>query len=286
MKVKDINPFVRQALVSRLTSSNKADVFNKIRTVDCRLFYISDGFGKMRFENEVYPLSKGTVVLFNAGTPYVWEVESVDYYAVNFDYTHNFSNVKQSFHPISDSLFLRTDIIDNQRFDDEELLNKPLVLKYAPEFEDDIKKIVTEYLIGNDYSELYISTLLKLLIISCVKKKKSTLESEKEKTSDNVKQIIEYIGKNYSKEISYQTLKEKFNFNPSYLNRIFKKHTGSSVYNFILNYRLNIAMEILRTQNLFVNEVARLCGFSNPYHFTKAFTKHTGVSPTEYKRNV
>ena len=45
-------------------------------------------------------------------------------------------------------------------------------------------------------------------------------------------------------------------------------------------------MEILRTQNLFVNEVAQLCGFTNPYHFTKAFTKHTGVSPTEYKRKV
>lgn len=286
MKLKDINPFVRQALVSRLTSSNKTDVFNKIRTVDCRLFYISDGNGKMRFEDEVYPLSKGTVVLFRAGTPYMWEVECLDYYAVNFDYTQDFSNIKQSFHPISDSLFLQKDIIDNRTFDDEELLNKPLVLSFAPEFEENIKKIVTEYLIGNDYSEMYISTLLKLIIINVIKKKKLILDADKEKTSTNVKQIIEYISKNYSKELSYQTLKEKFNFNPSYLNRIFKKHTGSSVYNFILNYRLNIAMEILRTQNLFVNEVAQLCGFTNPYHFTKAFTKHTGVSPTEYKRKV
>ena len=107
-----------------------------------------------------------------------------------------------------------------------------------------------------------------------------------DKTNTLVKKIIDYISNHYSNELNYETIEKQFNFNPSYLNRIFKAHTGKTLHEFILQYRLNTAMEILRTQTIPVNHVASLCGFTNPYHFAKAFRKFVGVSPSEYRNQT
>ena len=284
MLFEEINPFIRQALSAQLTKHNKADTFNRIKTVDARLFYIIDGNGKMRFQDKTCDLRAGTVVLFSAGTEYTWEVDSVSYHAINFDYTQSFSHIRKTFHPISASTFTNANIIERPYFDDCPLLNEPLILPCAPVFENEIKRIVTEYLISDSYERILNSGALKTLIPKIVRQVATSRTVADEKTTATVKRVVEYIGTHYAEEITYQTLADEFHFNPSYLNRIFKAYTGKSVYAFILEYRLQTAMEILRTQNLFVNQVSLLCGFPNPYHFTKAFTKFTGFSPTEYRR--
>ncbi|MBQ7879818.1 MAG: helix-turn-helix transcriptional regulator [Clostridia bacterium] len=283
MLFEEINPFLRQALSAQLTKQNKTDTFNRIKTVDARLFYIVDGSGKMRFKNKTCDLRAGTVILFSAGTEYTWEVDAVGYYAINFDYTQNFSHIRQTFHPISATAFTDADIIERPHFDDCPLLNEPLILPYAPAFENEIKRIVTEYLIGDPYARILNSGTLKTLIVTAVRQAAAPRTVTDEKSTATVKKVVEYIGKHYAEEITYQTLADEFHFNPCYLNRIFKAYTGKSVYAFVLHYRLQTAMEILRTQNLYVNQVSLLCGFPNPYHFTKAFKKFTGCSPTEYR---
>ena len=283
MLFEEINPFVRQALGAQLTRHVK-DTFKEIKTVDGRLFYISAGQGKMRFDCGTYDLQPGTIILFGANTPYTWEINSVNYYAINFDYTQNFSYIKRTFHPISTKQFLQSCVIESITFEDEPLLNSPLVLPCVPEFEKNVKRIVTEFLIGNEYAYVLTSALLKSLIVEVVRKKKMSVNNFHTKAIDIVQRIIEYIDNNYATEITYETLSKEFHFNPAYLNRIFKAYTKNSLHNFILQYRLNMAMEILSTQNLPVNQVASRCGFSNPYHFTKAFRKFSGVPPTEYKK--
>ena len=74
-----------------------------------------------------------------------------------------------------------------------------------------------------------------------------------------------------------------FHFNPSYLNRIFKENTGDTLHNFLVRYRINLAMDLLHTTNLPVNEVASTVGFSDIPHFIKSFKKSTGKTPGEYR---
>ena len=284
MFFEEINPFLRQALSAQLTKQNKTDTFKRIKTVDARLFYIIDGKGKMRFQNKTCDLRAGTVILFSAGTEYAWEVDAVSYYVLNFDYTQAFSHIRKTFHPISAAVFTNADIIERPHFSDCHFLNEPLILPYAPALEDEIKRIVTEYLIGDAYARVLNAGALKALIAKIVRQAAAPRTIADEKATATVKRVVEYIGKHYADEITYQTLADEFHFNPCYLNRIFKAYTGKSVYAFVLHYRLQTAMEILRTQNLFVNQVSLLCGFPNPYHFTKAFKKFTGCSPTKYRQ--
>ena len=284
MKIQNINPFVRQALSSRLTKQNKKDTFNRIRPADCRLFYIRDGSGQMRFQNAAYPLGTGTVVLFGAGTEYVWEPnEFLDFYVINFDYTQNFSHVTTPFHPMHTEQFSEKDIIENPFFEDEPLLGEPLVLSFAPEFERRIGRILTAFLIGDEYSATLTSGLLKQLIAETLQKKKAATADHPSRSTGAVKEVIEYVSQHYMEELTYEKLTDLFHFNPSYLNRIFKAHTGKTLHEFLLQYRLQSAMELLRSQSLSVKEVATLCGFTDPYHFTKAFKKYTGLPPSRYK---
>ncbi len=285
MLFKEINPFIRQALTAQLTKQNKTDTFNKLKTVDARLFYIIDGNGKMRFKNKSCDLHADTIILFSAGTEYTWEVDTINYYAINFDYTQNYSHVQKTFHPIKSNFYIDADLIERPYFKDVTILNEPIILYNASAFEVEIKKIVTEYLINDAYAQTINSGTLKTIIAKIIRLVNSHCLNADKKTTSTIKKVVEYIGNHYNKKINYQTLEKEFNFNPSYLNRIFKEYTGKSVYAFILQYRLQTAMEILRTQNLYVNQVANLCGFPNPYHFTKAFKKFTGLSPTEYREN-
>ena len=286
MFLENINPFVRQALHAHLTKKNINDTFNKIKSVDNRLFYITDGHGKMRFENETYDLEKDSLILFSADTPYVWEINYISYYALNFDYTQTFSHIKDTFHPISANRFTSNNIIEKCIFEDCTLLNTPIVLSHVSEFEKYVKQIANECMFKDEYSDHLTSALLKALIINVVKRKNMNMINAGDKTNTLVKKIIDYISNHYSNELNYETIEKQFNFNPSYLNRIFKAHTGKTLHEFILQYRLNTAMEILRTQTIPVNHVASLCGFTNPYHFAKAFRKFVGVSPSEYRNQT
>lgn len=55
MKFSDSQPFVRKALLGRLDSSKKNDLFIKLKTKDSRLFYILSGSGSIKIEDLEYP---------------------------------------------------------------------------------------------------------------------------------------------------------------------------------------------------------------------------------------
>lgn len=283
MRLSEINPFVRQSLVGQINQNTEYDLLNRLKTRDCRLFYIVSGYGKMEIENEVYNIQPGSTILFQSGTEYLWDVNEIKYYTVNFDYTHNFEHINQTFHPVHTESFFEDDIFEQINFDDYSELNHPIVLQNASSLENRIQLLTTEYYIGGMCCDLLLSTLLKSLIVSIVKlnNEKKTLHTTKEITL--VRNIIEYISTNYSQKITNPDIATKFNFNPSYINRVFKKHAKVSMHDFLLTYRLNMAMELLRTQNTSIQDIAKMTGFEDIPHFTRTFKKRTGKTPKEYR---
>lgn len=282
MKFQAIEPFVRQALVGNLDKDNSYDVNTKIKTVDCRLFYIISGSGRMIIEDTAYPIAPGTAVLFSAGTEYVWEIEAVKYYAVNFDYSSSFSHIKRTFHPIHSELFDESQLIERPAFEDMEILNAPIVLGGVPALEQVTSQITTEYFMGGNYGDALLSALLKSAIITMVRISEKENTPKENTASHLVRAVISYINVNYESNVSNEDIAKEFNFNSVYLNRIFKSHTGSSIHEFLINRRITAAMEMLRSQNISVGETAKKCGFGNLYHFSKTFKKRTGMTPSDY----
>jgi YesN/AraC family two-component response regulator len=67
---------------------------------------------------------------------------------------------------------------------------------------------------------------------------------------------------------------------------LFKAYTGKTFVNYLTDYRISKALEMLMDPNIQVREAAELAGFDNGNYFSKVFKKRTGMSPAEYRRRA
>ncbi len=97
--------------------------------------------------------------------------------------------------------------------------------------------------------------------------------------------VKNYIKDNYHQPIKISELAEKYNFTRSYLYSFFKKEYGVSPKEYLLNYRIDKAKQLLADTavSLTVKEVAFAVGFEDPLYFSRVFHKKNGVSPTKFK---
>lgn len=104
---------------------------------------------------------------------------------------------------------------------------------------------------------------------------------------DYIDFVKKYISLHYMDHISLNEVAEIINLSRSYLSTLFKKEVGISFTQYLIDFRLNRAIEILHKEKLPLTIVAEMVGYANYADFSKIFTKHKGVSPTIYaKKNI
>ena len=99
-----------------------------------------------------------------------------------------------------------------------------------------------------------------------------------------VRMIKEYIGEHYSENITLSDIADIVFLNPAYLSAMFKKETGQTLTQYLIDVRIDKAKEMLRNPEKSIGEIACLVGYQDERHFSKLFSKMTGVKPTEYRR--
>ena len=104
--------------------------------------------------------------------------------------------------------------------------------------------------------------------------------------SSKIKKALEYIHYNYSRDLSLEEIASEVDLNTSYLSRLFKEETGTSLMNYINRYRIEKAIYLLRSSGLKAYEVAELVGYNNVEYFNSQFKKIIGRTPTEYRNSV
>ena len=98
-------------------------------------------------------------------------------------------------------------------------------------------------------------------------------------------EILSYIRSNvYDSELmKIDNLAETFHMSPNYINNFFKKETGESIRQYILNYKLLISEFRLKNTSAPISEIAFQLGFNDESHFTKTFKKKHQLTPKEYR---
>ncbi len=97
-----------------------------------------------------------------------------------------------------------------------------------------------------------------------------------------VAHAIDYIHKNYA-QTSVSELADYIGINRSYLTSIFKKLTGVSPQEYLLNFRMEESAKLLAESNLPVKTIASSVGYDNPLTFSKTFKTRFGCSPQNYR---
>ena len=108
-------------------------------------------------------------------------------------------------------------------------------------------------------------------------------------TVDDTKQepindTIHYIKNNISKNISLDVLADIAKMSPFYYAHCFKKQTGFSPIEFVINTRIDYAKALLVRTTKSVEEIAYMAGYSSSSSFITAFMKRTGISPKQYRK--
>lgn len=101
-------------------------------------------------------------------------------------------------------------------------------------------------------------------------------------SNNYVKQVENHIHAAYMEKITVEQIAQELNLDRRYLSWLFKKETGQTIQQYLINVRLEAACLSLR-EGRSVQEAALLCGYEDVSNFSKMFKRHYGQSPAHWK---
>lgn len=97
----------------------------------------------------------------------------------------------------------------------------------------------------------------------------------------------DYIRKNYQRDqLSVREIAEAACLSTAYACTMFKSETGTTINQFISNYRVEKAKQLLADPRLKITDIAAQLGYSDSNYFGKSFKRLVGLSPSEYREKV
>ncbi|MBR6643303.1 MAG: AraC family transcriptional regulator [Lachnospiraceae bacterium] len=117
----------------------------------------------------------------------------------------------------------------------------------------------------------------------------NSAKTEQNKTrpqQDYIEQMKRYIEYRYAEDVKISELAQHCGLNRSYMTKCFTESVGISPKEYLVQYRIRKAKELLAKEELSVSNVAYTVGYSDPLAFSKMFRKKEGVSPLEFREKL
>lgn len=148
---------------------------------------------------------------------------------------------------------------------------------------DFLKKIVFALQKKAENTDMELFSLLLNIVFLCNEfydeQKENHVNSN---IPDIVKRTLEYIFENYNQKLSLEQLSKNANCSIAYLCRTFKKYTQMTIYQYIVNIRINNAKIMLENGETVTN-ACYFSGFEDCSNFISTFKKIVGITPFKYK---
>lgn len=112
-------------------------------------------------------------------------------------------------------------------------------------------------------------------------------QKERESSTRAVAQrIMQYIEQNYEKELSLKTIAAALHYTPAYLGKVFKTEFSTLFSDYLCNFRIEKAKQLLREEGYKLTEIAAMTGFQSANYFSSVFKKMVGMSPSQYRNSA
>ena len=109
-------------------------------------------------------------------------------------------------------------------------------------------------------------------------------ETPQSKTLEKLKTILKYVEEHYPEHISIDDMASLTYYSASHFMKFFKNYMGSSFIEYLNDYRLTMAEQMLRNTDDSVLEIAGKSGFDNLSYFNRIFKKKYGASPGKWRK--
>jgi two-component system response regulator YesN len=127
-------------------------------------------------------------------------------------------------------------------------------------------------------------TLMQGWAAKLLNKAAPALTDRQRDTSAVIARIQAYIQDNLDKELSRDDIAGSVYRNPAYLSRLFRKETGLSLSDYIVQAKIEKVKKQLKETNDKISNIAESLGYVHFSYFAKLFKKMTGLTPQEYRK--
>ena len=132
------------------------------------------------------------------------------------------------------------------------------------------------------FTEAYDTSLLDAFFIELIRAEHQPIGTGLDRGKEAVVlRIVRYIDRNYTQNLSLQSIAKDFSISKEYLSRLFKSCTGLTVNGYIRQTRLKYACLFLKETHD-VTAVAAKVGFSSESYFIECFREAFGTTPRKY----
>lgn len=99
-----------------------------------------------------------------------------------------------------------------------------------------------------------------------------------------VRHIIDYLNHHYTETLTLKRISRDLFISETYLSHLFKRKTGISPIQYIIQRRIGEAQSLLSETDMQISEIEEHLGFGSSTHFTIMFKKYVGIPPREYRK--
>lgn len=163
-------------------------------------------------------------------------------------------------------------------------MNSPVYRSHSRDLREKLQEEMLYIAQHGKESPFHLIGHLYLFFDYLTQSSKSTKLVQSSKMSDYyIKEAIHYIEQNFQNNITIEEIAALCGINRSYFGKIFRKAIGRSPQEFLMNYRMVKATELLKLTSLSIAEIGCAVGYENQLHFSRAFKTIYGVSPREWR---
>ena len=226
-------------------------------------------------DDRIHNLSvqRGDSIFVPAGKPTYWRCQGHDIY-------------RQSLH-----IYLKPELIgqaaeaseiDWERIDFVNCFAKPdLHLQQVA------RLLLAELKSGGIMGRLYVESLTQVLVIHLLRHYSTVAQpipsQNRSLTHVQLQQAIDYIHTHLDQELSLGQIAGVINISPTYFASLFKRATGISPHQYVIQQRVEQAKMMLSKTDLAITDIALQVGFSSQSHLTQQFKRFTGMTPKQVR---
>jgi AraC-like DNA-binding protein len=138
---------------------------------------------------------------------------------------------------------------------------------------------------GAAFEEIASVGHLYLFLSRLVEEHGASSPSPRAMSEEYALRAVRYIEGAFSMPVTIAAVAEHLGIDRTHLFRVFRRHLGVSPQEYLLEFRLRKACELLRRTTLGIGEIACSVGIDSPAHFSALFRSRRGVSPREFRRH-
>ncbi|MCH4886190.1 AraC family transcriptional regulator [Acidaminobacter sp. JC074] len=284
--INHINPVIRKIGVQNNEWPDKKRII-----YDYEMLFCIKGSLQVIEDKQVHMLKRNDCLLIPPNKKHRLKLTSKDHLIiwVHFDLFSSFNQRSLDASLRNNHLDLFKKELENRVFIRNNVFKSDADLKVS--FEDELAEDLTSKVLNlrqvfTDKKAFYVLES-KCIFLSIL----TSYFKELEKSYDLIHEedllevlISQYIHENIHEKISVAEIGKQVGYHPDYLNRLFKQKKACSIRTYITDYKLMTIKELLLNEEMNLQEISEMTGFSSVNYLSKFFKSHVGIRPIQYRK--